>query len=521
MTSGNGSHTHLRTRLAALPTGLKMLILLSLALLPLGLVAIVSSIQAADGARESRNSGARLLAEASARQLTDAIDRTEISLRAATTAFPSVHPASDAGCMLTLDALAAIEDYEVQYAIIDDIHDANCVSEGFMPPPIPVLPAEQAAAVSLNAEDGSVMLVVSGPMQHPIGMAVLPPETVRALSEPAELIDQFSISLIQDDAEHVVHPWRSEVDERNVDQLHEAVADGQLTLVMAYNAVPLRPAERLSVALPILMWLAAAVLGWIAVGRLLLTPLSHLRRAVIEHGAYGGDFELSDDPISAIEIRDLGRAFDEAVVQLRDNEVKLAAGLTEQTRLTREVHHRVKNNLQIVASLLSLHARSAKSEDSAAAYASIQRRVDALAIVQRNLFAELDKAEGLPIRPVLAELASGLQQSAPPDTRIAITLDVAAIRVGQDIAAPVAFLVTELVELAMLCEKNVDIAIAVTTLSEDCAQLCLIAPALETASIRPESVRYQRVTEGLARQLRSALHETEKGTRFCIEIPYL
>jgi two-component sensor histidine kinase len=507
--------------LAALPTGLKMLILLSLALLPLGLVAIVASIQAAEGARESRNSEARLLAEASARQLTDAIARTEISLRAATAAFPSVHPASDASCMQTLDALAAIEDYEVRYAIIDDIHDANCVSDGFTPPPIQTLPAEQESAVSLNAEDGSVILVVSGPMQHPIGLAVLPAETANALTQPAKLVDQFSISLIQDEAEHIVHPWQTRVDERYVDRFREPVADGQLTLAMAYNAAPLRPAERLSVALPVLMWLAAALLGWFAVGRLLLTPLSQLRRAVVEHGAYGGDFELSHDPISAIEIRDLGQAFDEAVVQLRDNEIKLAAGLTEQTRLTREVHHRVKNNLQIVASLLSLHARSAKSEDSAAAYASIQRRVDALAIVQRNLFAELDKAEGLPIRPVLAELASGLQQGASPDTRIAITLDVAAIRVGQDIAAPVAFLVTELVELAMFCEKDIDIVIAVTTLSADRAELCLIAPALETAPMRPEFARYQRVTEGLARQLRSALKESENGTRFCIEIPYL
>jgi two-component system, sensor histidine kinase PdtaS len=79
----------------------------------------------------------------------------------------------------------------------------------------------------------------------------------------------------------------------------------------------------------------------------------------------------------------------------------------------REVHHRVKNNLQVVASLLNLHARGAKTEDASAAYASIQRRVDALAVVHRNHYAELEENRGVALKPLISELGANLRANAP------------------------------------------------------------------------------------------------------------
>ena len=56
----------------------------------------------------------------------------------------------------------------------------------------------------------------------------------------------------------------------------------------------------------------------------------------------------------------------------------MAEALDGQRRLVREVHHRVKNNLQVVASLLNIHGRTAETAEARAAYAAIGRRVGAL-----------------------------------------------------------------------------------------------------------------------------------------------
>ena len=107
------------------------------------------------------------------------------------------------------------------------------------------------------------------------------------------------------------------------------------------------------------------------------------------------------------------------------HEANLEAAVERQTRLVREVHHRVKNNLQVVASLLNLHSRGSPNEEVAAAYASIQRRVDALAVVHRNHFAELEENKGVALKPLISELAANLRATAPlAAANMAIRLDL-------------------------------------------------------------------------------------------------
>ena len=95
----------------------------------------------------------------------------------------------------------------------------------------------------------------------------------------------------------------------------------------------------------------------------------------------------------------------------------MAGALEGQRRLVREVHHRVKNNLQVVASLLNIHGRSAETAEARAAYDGIGRRVGALSIVHRNHFAEMEENRGIALRPLLSELAAELRAGAPGTPR--------------------------------------------------------------------------------------------------------
>ena len=119
--------------------------------------------------------------------------------------------------------------------------------------------------------------------------------------------------------------------------------------------------------------------------------------------------------------------------------------LEGQRRLVREVHHRVKNNLQVVASLLSIHGRSADRPEAKAAYSAIGRRVDALSVVHRHHYAEMEENRGISLRPLLTELAADLRSSAPSDARgMRFELNLDSPNTTQDVAVAAAFLLPRL-----------------------------------------------------------------------------
>src|SRR5205085_6464123 len=169
----------------------------------------------------------------------------------------------------------------------------------------------------------------------------------------------------------------------------------QLKLSIALGAAPLSASELVMILLPVLMCLAAAIIGWLIVDRLLLRPLARMQRAVAAYQPGDSRIDLPSISSPAREIGELGSAFNQVTQTVARHEAELEAAIERQTRLVREVHHRVKNNLQVVASLLNLHARGAPNEQVSAAYASIQRRVDALAVVHRNHYAELEVNRGV------------------------------------------------------------------------------------------------------------------------------
>jgi len=271
---------------------------------------------------------------------------------------------------------------------------------------------------------------------------------------------------------------------------------------------------------PLLMWVAAALLSWMLVRRLLLSPLARLQRAVIEYQPDGDGLNLPDKHGVASEIEDLANAFERAVGRIEGAEREALDALEGQRRLVREVHHRVKNNLQVVASLLSIHGRTATKPEARAAYSAIGRRVDSLSVVHRHHYAELEENRGIALRPLLTELAADLRSSAPPESRgLRIELDLDAPSTTQDVAVAAAFLVTEIVEFAMLHHPDDTIEISLRREDELTATLSISSSVLVPDG-DPHDVaknQFERIVEGLARQLRSPLER--KLGRYAVTLP--
>jgi len=268
------------------------------------------------------------------------------------------------------------------------------------------------------------------------------------------------------------------------------------------HAAMFLPQQWVVLATPLLMLLWALVIGWLIADRILVRPLTNMRAAVEHYGGGGTRFRLATIDWQSAEMAALAVAFDDMAEARARHVVAMDDALEEQRRLTREVHHRVKNNLQIVASLLSLQAR-----------------VGALAIVHRWMYDD-ETARGVDLRALVTDLCAGLEQSIAATIGISphITCHVARFFVAQDTAVPLAFLVTELVSLAAAASAPALAEIEVTavttgseaTLTIGCKVFC------DDALIDSKSSAVRIVT-GLARQMRAPLRHDPHGCKYTID----
>lgn len=107
------------------------------------------------------------------------------------------------------------------------------------------------------------------------------------------------------------------------------------------------------------------------------------------------------------EVRALSGALNDASVAIASREAGMGAALAQRDHALREVHHRVKNNLQIVASLLSLQEQRLSDPAARLALEAARWRVQALSTLHRHLDVR-EAGAVVPVAPLLEELAAQL-----------------------------------------------------------------------------------------------------------------
>jgi len=117
--------------------------------------------------------------------------------------------------------------------------------------------------------------------------------------------------------------------------------------------------------------------------------------------------------------------------------------IAQRDLLLREVYHRVKNNLQIIDSLLVMQRRRLSDPEAKTALAGLRSRVFALGLVHHQLMGSQD-LKTFDAAPFLEELSGNiLQGTATKDVRLCV--NAMPLRVGLDFAIPLGLIVTELV----------------------------------------------------------------------------
>ena len=216
--------------------------------------------------------------------------------------------------------------------------------------------------------------------------------------------------------------------------------------------------------------------------------------------------------------------YDGSVEDITDRkraEAALRASLEEQTALLREVHHRVKNNLQVVASLLNLQTRRILNPVALAALRSTQDRIRSMALLHETLYREGNAAR-VNCAVYLGHLCSHLSHAFSPQTdRIRLERRIAAIELDLDEAIPCGLIVNELIsnayKHAFPDERAGLITVETRAESDDRLVLSVVddgvgLPAGSDAE-RADSMGMELV-RGLAAQLDAALEiKSPPGTR--------
>nr|WP_241865518.1 histidine kinase dimerization/phosphoacceptor domain -containing protein [Paracoccus salsus] len=198
-----------------------------------------------------------------------------------------------------------------------------------------------------------------------------------------------------------------------------------------------------AVLFPVALWIVSLAVAYFAVFRLVLRHITVLR-GQMRRFAIGKRDEpppvLTDAPT---EILDVSQTFHNmARILIRDEET-MEDAVTEKTVLLKEVHHRVKNNLQLIASIINMQSRVISDEDAKRVLRSVQDRVAALATIYRNLYQaeHLDAVEAdRLIGDIINQMVSA---SVGPGSNLKVETQIQPMTLLPDQAVPLSLLATE------------------------------------------------------------------------------
>ena len=204
-----------------------------------------------------------------------------------------------------------------------------------------------------------------------------------------------------------------------------------------------------TVAFPLLMWAVSMVVALVALNQLVLRHIKGLGRRM--RGFADGRRIVHSDRMrgAPTEIRDIDRTFEIMARQIIRDEAELENTLHEREVLLREIHHRVKNNLQLMSSIINMQVRQVKSHEARSALRQFQDRVTSLASVHRALY-EAPSVNKVRADMLIDDLVSQLAAIGDTAKRgLHIERDLKELTLLPDQAGPLAMLAAEAVVNAL------------------------------------------------------------------------
>jgi len=278
-----------------------------------------------------------------------------------------------------------------------------------------------------------------------------------------------------------------------------------------------------TISLPILMWALAVGVAYFAVDQLALRHILYLDRLVTAYGKSGRALRAQRMRDAPTEIAKLGVSFDEMAEEIETRESALLETVEEKEILLREVNHRVKNNLQLISSLLNLQIRDSGGSREKLGLERLQERIQGLALVHQKIY-ESEKMNAVRLDRLIEEIAGNLRDgSARTLDSVKLTTALEPVMVAPDVAVPLVLFATEAIvnafkhSLSFAESGDLDI-----TLKVEGEHVRLgVTNSLHPGGCEAEDGRRgigQQLIDGFARQLRGEISRTRTDETFSIDL---
>ena len=132
------------------------------------------------------------------------------------------------------------------------------------------------------------------------------------------------------------------------------------------------------------------------------------------------------------------------ITERKKTEEQIKASLKEKEVLLNEVHHRVKNNLQIISSLLDLSSMKTQNPETIELFAESRNRVDSMAIIHSQLY-ESERFDKIDMEKHILELSGNLLNIYSKEKTITLDIKSAKVYLPVTQAVPCALVLNELI----------------------------------------------------------------------------
>ena len=322
------------------------------------------------------------------------------------------------------------------------------------------------------------------------------------------------------------------VDGTAIDAVVSRFVDDALYFVVWDEADPLLTWQAVDpiadVALPLLVWLAALLVTWFAVERLILDWLDYLRRIALVYAS--GRYKVKPQRArrAPSEIADLADAMEAMADRISSRDASLREAVAQRDAAMKEIHHRVKNNLQIITSFLNLQSRQVSDPAGLAALADARARINALSLVHRSLY-ETENLETVRLGPFFTDLFDHLTDALGLEDRdIALEHEILDVELEADRAIALALFAVEAItnagKHAFPDDREGTVTVRLADAGQDRLALSICDDGVGLPETQAEPARMRlgaTLIDGFAKQARGVLTRSASAAGgLCLDIVF-